>query len=164
MIHHNAKYQVMTNSPIFDEQLALNEYWKKIGGTTFLPGTNRASDRFARASFYVNAIPKNANSKQSLASVFSVIRNASVPFGLNTEEEPNISSTRWRTVVDHKNLLYFFESAISPNTFWVDLKKINFKTTPYQKLDLGADQANVYAGDATTHFKTTKAFQFLGKE
>ena len=112
----------------------------------------------------INAIPKNASSKQSLASVFSVIRNASVPFGLNTEEEPNISSTRWRTVVDHKNLLYFFESAVSPNTFWVDLKKIDFKTTPFQKLDLGADQANVYAGDATTHFKTTKAFQFLGTE
>jgi choloylglycine hydrolase len=164
VIHHHAKYQVMTNSPTFDEQLALNEYWKNIGGTTFLPGTNRASDRFARASFYVNAIPKNANSKQSLASVFSVIRNASVPFGLNTEEEPNISSTRWRTVVDHKNLLYFFESAVSPNTFWVDLKQINFKTTAFQKLDLGADQANVYAGDATPYFKTTKAFQFLGKE
>jgi penicillin V acylase-like amidase (Ntn superfamily) len=26
IIHHDRKYQVMTNSPIFDEQLALNEY------------------------------------------------------------------------------------------------------------------------------------------
>lgn len=48
----------MTNSPIFDQQLALNDYWKNIGGTTFLPGTNRAADRFVRASFYINAIPK----------------------------------------------------------------------------------------------------------
>lgn len=164
VIHHSAQYQVMTNSPIFAEQLALNEYWKQIGGTTFLPGTNRASDRFARAAFYINAIPKNASSKHSLASVFSVIRNASVPFGLNTEEEPNISSTRWRTVVDHKNLLYFFESAVSPNSFWVDLKTIDFKSSPVLKLDLGADQARVYAGDATRHFKTSKAFQFLGTE
>ena len=30
VIHHDRKYQVMTNSPIFDEQLALNEYWKQI--------------------------------------------------------------------------------------------------------------------------------------
>ncbi|OCL90012.1 Penicillin acylase precursor [Aliarcobacter thereius LMG 24486] len=51
VIHHNIKYQVMTNSPIFDKQLALNTYWQQIGGTTMLPGTNRASDRFARASF-----------------------------------------------------------------------------------------------------------------
>lgn len=50
VIHHDRKYQVMTNSPTFDEQLALNAYWKKIGGTVMLPGTNRAADRFARAS------------------------------------------------------------------------------------------------------------------
>ncbi|NEU35483.1 linear amide C-N hydrolase, partial [bacterium LRH843] len=35
VIHHDSSYQVMTNSPIFDEQLALNEYWKQIGGTIF---------------------------------------------------------------------------------------------------------------------------------
>ena len=48
-IHHNRSYQVMTNSPVFDQQLALDDYWKTIGGTTFLPGTNRAADRFVRA-------------------------------------------------------------------------------------------------------------------
>ena len=41
----------MTNSPIFSEQLALDKYWKQIGGTVMLPGTNRAADHFARASF-----------------------------------------------------------------------------------------------------------------
>lgn len=162
VIHHNPDYQVMTNSPIFEEQLALNEYWKKIGGTTFLPGTNRAADRFARASFYINAIPKDADSKATLASVFSVIRNVSVPYGLNTEEEPNISSTRWRTVVDHKRKLYFFESALSPNIFWVDLKQINFKDGITRKLDLGKNQENIYSGDATAKFKPSTPFHFLG--
>ena len=152
----------MTNSPTFEQQLALNTYWQQIGGTTMLPGTNRAADRFARASFYVNAIPKNATPEHSLASVFSVIRNASVPFGLNTEEEPNISSTRWRTVVDHKRGLYFFESAVSPNVFWVDLKDINFKDGQAKKLELGLDQAKTYAGKANTAFKVTKPFEFLG--
>ncbi|MCH4245401.1 linear amide C-N hydrolase [Acinetobacter gerneri] len=162
VIHHNKKYQVMTNSPTFDQQLALNTYWQQIGGTTMLPGTNRASDRFARASFYINAIPKNATPQQSLASVFSVIRNVSVPFGLNTEEEPNISSTRWRTVVDHKRQLYFFESAVSPNIFWVDLKEINFNDGKTKKLDLGVDQAKVYAGKANASFVESKPFPFLG--
>lgn len=162
VIHHSRQYQVMTNSPIFDQQLALNAYWKQIGGTTMLPGTNRAADRFARASFYINTIPKNANYKHSLASVFGVIRNASVPFGLNTEEEPNISSTRWRTVVDHKRGLYFFESAVSPNVFWVDLKEINFKDGQTKKLELGPDQAMTYAGKANASFKVTKPFEFLG--
>lgn len=59
VIHHDRKYQVMTNSPIFDKQLAMEEYWRAIGGTVMLPGTNRAADRFARALFYINAIPKD---------------------------------------------------------------------------------------------------------
>jgi len=62
-IHHGRQYQVMTNSPIYDEQLALNRYWESIGGFTWLPGTNRASDRFARASFYINAIPQTADTR-----------------------------------------------------------------------------------------------------
>jgi len=161
VIHHSRSYQIMTNSPTFDKQLALAEYWKQIGGTIMLPGTNRASDRFARASFYINAIPKNDDSKQAQASVFSVIRNASVPYGLNTQEEPNISSTRWRTVADHKQMLYFFESALSPNVFWVDLKKINFKDGKTRRLDLGPDQSHIYAGDATSSFKIAKPFVFL---
>lgn len=164
VIHHDRKYQVMTNSPIFEEQIALNEYWRQIGGTVFLPGTNRASDRFARASFYVDAIPKDENPNRALASVFSVIRNVSVPFGITTPSEPNISSTRWRSVVDHKRKLYFFESALTPNTFWVDLKTIDFspETGKVKKLDLGENQDHTFSGDATDHFQDAKPFDFLG--
>lgn len=164
VIHHGRQYQVMTNSPIYDEQLALNTYWKQIGGTTFLPGTNRAADRFARASFYVNAIPKDENPNRAIASVFSVIRNVSVPYGIMTPDQPNISSTRWRTVVDHARKLYFFESALTPNTFWVDLKKMDFsaETGKVRKLDLGEEQNHTYSGDATAQFKDAPPFKFLG--
>lgn len=116
-IHHDPSYQVMTNSPVFSEQLALNEYWKNIGGTTFLPGTNRAADRFVRASFYTHAIPVVADERTAVAEIFSVIRNASVPLGISTPDQPNISSTIWRTVADQKNMVYYFESTIQPNVF-----------------------------------------------
>ena len=164
VIHHGRQYQVMTNSPIFDQQLALDSYWRQIGGTIFLPGTNRASDRFARASFYINAIPKSEDPVIALASVFSVIRNVSVPYGLNTPEEPNISSTRWRTVSDHKRMLYFFESALTPNTFWVDLKQVDFshETGKVMRLDLGANQRNVFSGNTVKDFKPSEPFHFLG--
>ncbi|GHD68434.1 linear amide C-N hydrolase [Jeongeupia chitinilytica] len=163
VIHHGRQYQVMTNSPTFDQQLALNSYWQQIGGTVMLPGTNRASDRFARAAFYVNAIPKDDNPNRAVASVFSVIRNVSVPYGISTPDEPNISSTRWRTVVDHQRKLYFFESALTPNTFWVDLKRLDLSAgAPVLKLDLGKDQDHTYAGDATAQFKPAKPFKFLG--
>lgn len=164
VIHHSRAYQVMTNSPTFEKQLALVEYWKQIGGTVMLPGTNRASDRFARASFYIDAIPKSEDPVEALASVFSVIRNVSVPFGLSTPEEPNISSTRWRTVSDQKRKLYFFESALTPNVFWVDLNKLDFSegSGKVLKLDLGPNQTHIFSGMANAAFKETKPFKFLG--
>ncbi len=64
--------------------------------------------------------------------------------------------------IDHKRKLYFFESAVSPNTFWIDLKDINFSGTQTLKLDLGKDQSNIYAGKANGYLKATTAFKFLG--
>lgn len=164
VIHHDRSYQVMTNSPTYDEQLALNKYWQEISGTVMLPGTNRAADRFARASFYVNAVAHDDDPDISLASVLSVIRNASVPYGLNTAEEPNISSTRWRTVVDHQRLLYFFESTLTPNVFWVDLKSIDFNDSQWtaRKLDLGANERNIFSGKTNAEFQPHPDFHFLG--
>jgi choloylglycine hydrolase len=129
-----------------------------------LPGTNRAADRFVRASFYVDAIPKDEDPDRAVASVFSVIRNVSVPFGISTPEQPNISSTRWRTVADHQRKLYFFESVLTPNIFWVDLKAIDFSPEKgkVKKLDLGLQQSRIFAGDATAKFEAAEPFKFLG--
>ncbi|MFV0417932.1 MAG: linear amide C-N hydrolase [Dysgonomonas sp.] len=160
-IHHDRSYQVMTNSPVFEKQLALNDYWQNIGGLTFLPGTNRAADRFVRASYYINVIPKVEDEHIAVASVFSVIRNTSVPFGISTPNEPNISSTRWRTVSDQKNKVYYFESALYPNTFWINFKDIDFsEKAPVKKLDLigGA----IYAGNTASNFIESKPFTFQG--
>jgi len=171
-IHHGKQYQVMTNSPQFNDQLALNQYWQKIGGTTFLPGTNRAADRFARAAFLINAIPQAADKNyisgvpqqlyvnQAVASVMGVIRSVSVPLGITTPGEPNISSTLWRTIADHKNKVYFFDSATSPNTFWVTLANFDFsKETPVMKLTVAG--GNVYAGDVVDKFVAAEPFKFL---
>ncbi|ACT14014.1 MULTISPECIES: linear amide C-N hydrolase [Pectobacterium] len=176
VIHHNKDYQVMTNSPTFDQQLTLNAYWDQIGGNVMLPGTNRAADRFVRASFYVKHVAPNKlipgvaekskieKDKADLATAFSIIRNASVPYGYSLPDMPNISSTRWRTVIDHKSLQYFFESAVSPNIFWVDLKKIDFapRGDNASKLDLGPNQSTIYSGQASAHFKPATPFKFAG--
>nr|WP_090278428.1 linear amide C-N hydrolase [Mycolicibacterium komanii]CRL73926.1 penicillin amidase [Mycolicibacterium komanii] len=162
VIHHSRDYRVMTNSPTFDKQLAIDEYWKQIGGTVMLPGTNRAADRFVRASFYIEAVPKTDDPLLAAATVFSVVRNASVPYGISTPEEPNISTTRWRTVVDHKALRYFFESALSPNTFWVELGNLDFSPgAPTLRLQLGEGEKTIYAGDASSAFERAEPFAFL---
>ncbi|RKS87615.1 choloylglycine hydrolase [Orbus hercynius] len=164
VIHHSKQYQVMTNSPTYDKQLAMEEYWQNVGGLAFLPGTNRAADRFARASFYVNNVPKKTDINTAVASVFSIIRNVSVPYGLTTEDSPEISSTRWRTVYDHKRQLYFFESALTPNVFWTDLSKIDFsaETGQVKVLALGKEQRNIFSGNATDQYKVSEPFVFQG--
>ena len=161
VIHHDRSYTVMTNSPIFEKQLALDEYWKGIGGTVFLPGTNRAADRFVRASFYINAIPQTEELQLSVASVFSVIRNCSVPIGISTPDQPNISSTRWRSVSDQKNKVYYFETTVTPNTFWVDFKDVDFsESASVKKLNL--TKGETYAGNSAKDFIAASAFKFEG--
>lgn len=161
VIHHNPSYTVMTNDPIFEEQLAINEYWKGIPGNIFLPGTNRAADRFVRASYYIKAIPQTDDTRVAVAGAFSVIRQCSVPYGISTEGFPNLSTTRWRTVSDQKNLVYYYEDALSPNAIWVDLKKLDFsKKSKVKKLAL--DQNQIYAGETSKQFVETKAFVFQG--
>lgn len=160
-IYHSKEYNVMTNSPTYNKQLALCEYWKTIGGLSFLPGTNRAADRFARASFYINAVPKTDDEKIAIASVFSVIRNASVPYGISTPESPEISTTQWRTVSDSKNLIYFFESSLMPNTFWVKLHDMDLSEgAPARKLSIA--NGETYHGNASKHFIPAQPFHFLG--
>lgn len=139
--------------------------WEGIGGNVMLPGTNRAADRFVRARFYIDAIPKIEDRRMATASVFSVIRNVSVPFGISTPGQPNISSTRWRTVADHKELIYYFESAVTPNTFWVNLKDLDLEPgAPVRALKLGPDQRETFAGEVSDAFEETEPMRFLGVE
>lgn len=171
-IHHGRDYTVMTNSPAYEKQLALNEYWQEIGGLVFLPGTNRAADRFARASFLLGAIPKTLDPSyiagvprqafeyQAVAGVLSVQRAVSVPLGITTPDQPNISSTIWRTISDQKNRIYYFDSATRPNTFWVALDKLDLKPgAPIKKLTI--QHGEVFSGEVSGEFKPAEPFRFL---
>lgn len=160
VIHESKDYQVMTNSPRYELQLAVGDYWKEVGGLNMLPGTNRSSDRYVRASFYIHAIPQTADPKIAVPSVLSVMRNVSVPFGISTPDKPYISSTRWRSVSDQKDLVYYFESTLTPNLFWVDMKKVDFSPKGGIK-KLSLTNGEIYAGDAVNDFKDSKGFTFL---
>lgn len=163
VIYHSKKYQVMTNSPIYSKQLAINEYWENIGGLNMVPGGNRSSDRFVRASFYVNTIPQNLTGYEAVGTVLSVLRSVSVPLGFTTDESPEISSTRWRTLFDHKHNLYFFDSVLSPNVIWTDLNKIDFssETGKIKRIHLGEKQMSVFNGEVNDIYEESEPLKFL---
>jgi choloylglycine hydrolase len=160
VIHHGRQFQVMTNSPTFDQQLALDTYWKEIGGLTMLPGTNRAADRFARAAFYVTNLPQTDAPQRAVAQIFSVIRGVSVPLGFTVPDKPNIASTIWRTVYDQKNRVMYFDSATSPTVFWLPLESLALEAgAPVMRLALKSGET--YNGDATASLKPAEPFAFL---
>lgn len=162
-IHHSHDYQVMTNSPVFDQQLALNKYWEEIGGLIMLPGTTRPADRFARASFYISKLPETDNAHEAVAGVFAVIRNVSVPPGIARPDQPHISSTLWRTVADQKNLVYYFENTASPSLLWVDLSKLDFSSrSGVRKLEMVNNRFR--GGDQTGNVQPAQPFAFLAPE
>lgn len=93
-----------------------------------------------------------------MAGIFSVIRNASVPIGVATPGQPNIASTLWRSVSDQTNRVYYFETARTPNTFWVELKKLDLSAgAQTKKLELAGDQT--YAGEVSDQFKPAQPFR-----
>jgi len=160
VIHHGKQFAVMTNDPPYEQQLALNSYWQEIGGAVMLPGTERPADRFVRASFYLGEAPQTTDETQQIATMFSIIRNVSVPFGAEHPGQPNVAATLWRTVSDQQQLTYYFEMTDRPNVFWVELAGLDLSAgQPIRKLVV--EKAAVMAGEVSRRFSPTKAFGFL---
>lgn len=124
-VHHGPEYTVMANSPVYEEQLVLEQRYAGLGGDEPLPGGTDSPDRFARAAFYSARLPQTSDEREAAAYVFSVIRNASAPFGTADPVRPNVSTTRWRIVADATAGRYFFESTSSPNVVWVELSQFD---------------------------------------
>jgi penicillin V acylase-like amidase (Ntn superfamily) len=160
VVHHGRQFQVMTNSPTYDRQLAIEGYWREVGGDRMLPGTDRAADRFARAAFYMDAVEQTSDPDAAVAIGFSVIRNASVPIGIATPGAPNIASTRWRTVSDHREQRYFFDSVRYPNVFWAQMHDLELgEGAPTATLDVSV--IDDLTGNTAGRFTPCEPFAFL---
>lgn len=159
-IYHGREYKVMTNSPPYDQQLSAMKQYKGFGGDKPLPGTTDAADRFVRAAYYAQNLPRPSDYREAVAGVLSVLRNVSQPFGEADPARPYVSTTRWRTVADLTKGIYFYENTLSPNLVWVHVPKLNFaKGTSVKKITLVKNYDLI--GDITGKFKPAKAFEFL---
>lgn len=136
-VYHDRDYKVMTNSPTYDQQLELVKVYEGLGGDLPLPGSTLASDRFARALYYVGHQVQPKTQVDAIAAMFSIIRNAAQPFRTPEPGKPDASQTIWQVVLDLTNRRYVFESTTRPGTVWVDLDEVSFKEgTKSLRLDL----------------------------
>jgi len=151
VIHHGREFQVMTNEPTYDKQLALTEYWTSLDGS-MLPGTERAADRFVRATWYLSKALATDDEVMSVATVLSIMRNVSVPLLHGSDaEHPNISPTIFRVVSDQGRRRYFIELTDTPNVFWIDLDNLSLEAgAPVMRLEI--DGGPVRAGESSAGF------------
>ena len=157
VIHHGPEYRVMTNSPSYDRQLALNAYWELIGGDRMLPGTFSAADRFVRLSYFLKSSPKYDDRDMAVASVFSQMRAIGVPFG---EEGPD-HATLWRAVSDHDARRYYFESTTGTSILWVDLDKVDLTPGASPRM-IEINGPKALAGEVSSAFEPAQPFEWMG--
>jgi penicillin V acylase-like amidase (Ntn superfamily) len=159
-VHHDKKFNVMTNEPPYAKQIENLKQYRTFGGDKPLPGERKSMDRFVRAAVYVNALPKPADKDEGAAFMFSVIRNVSVPFGKGEPDRPNIAPTIFRSVIDLTGGRYYFESTYAPNVVWIDTTKLDFtKGLDEQELKVEKKIMKLY-GDVTNQFEKAKPFVF----
>lgn len=156
--HMGPQYNVLTNAPYYDQQLAVNAYWQEVGGMNMLPGTNRSSDRFARASFYRSILPDTLSYAAGTAAVFGIIRNCAVPSGIAIPGRPEISSTQWFSLSDQTKMRYYFQLAQSPGVVWIDLSKAQLAPgSQQQTITLTSDGSQI--GEINHLCKNVPPFQ-----
>jgi choloylglycine hydrolase len=161
-IHRGRSVTVLTNEPLYEEQLENLKHYQGFGGTAPLPGTGSPLDRFVRASYYLKDLERPKDTRAAIAGVLSIVRNVSVPLvkPVSSAESPFDSVfSVWHTVADATDRIYFFESTQAPVLVWVDLDDLDLKPgAPVLKLDLvnGGD----LAGDMAKSFKPSTPMQF----
>jgi penicillin V acylase-like amidase (Ntn superfamily) len=114
-------------------------------------------------SYFGGSFLRDAAMSATLPVLIAALRAASVPLGITTPGEPNISSTIWRTVSDQKKLVYYFDSATRPNTFWVSLSKLDLKPGASVK-KLTIDKGEIFSGEVSDKFVDAIPFGFLAAE
>ena len=166
-VYHSRDYTVMTNSPTYDQQLELVKTISGLGGDQPIPGSTLATDRFARAAYYVSRLEQPQTQLQAIAAMFSVIRNAAQPFRSPDPGKPDASQTLWQTVIDLTEKRYVFESTTRPNIVWVDLSDLDFaEGAPQMKLDLVNELTVEHgiAGEVSDKFVDGGTLNFLTLE
>lgn len=128
VIYHGSQYQIMTNEPAYKIQLENLKKYQGFGGKLPLPGDPDPLSRFVRVATFLKTLPAPKDDIQAIAGVLSVIRTAMVPFGAvdtSGNEVEDAWATRWVSVADLTNKIYYFNSTSAPNIIWVDIKKLN---------------------------------------
>ncbi|MCJ8270267.1 MAG: linear amide C-N hydrolase, partial [Psychrosphaera sp.] len=176
--------RVMTNDPVFSQQLLLNGYWETInddgqknGEDINLPGSSMSPDRFVRASHYSkHLLTKGVDNIEALAGLASVMRNAARPIGKEIVNGDESKSATWYTSLFTqlpKKSVYYYQSMYSPFMIWLDLGEIllrkEFSDDKFFKLTLdekngvaiSPNHDDAVSGNVIEDLRAETGFEFM---
>lgn len=182
--HHGQEYPVMTNDPFFDEQLAIWEYWQPMSNYS-LPGTGTpagmlyqnepllsdsqtnfvCSDRFVRLAYYNSISPQSPDLMTSVATTAAMIRAVSVPFVPESliNKDLDVWPTLWRVYYDTKDMVMWYESAVTPIALYMDFGDYNLGDNgTVKRLGLAETNWQDLYGDMKGKFSDAKVFKPVG--
>ena len=155
ILHHGPQYRLMTNDPRYEDQLALldRQDFSQPSCELPIPGNVNPVDRFQRAAYFSALLPEPRDDRAAAASMLSIMRNVSVPFGAPYGDF-GIYNTEYRTVADLTRRRYFFELATAPNVVWAELDSFDLTGgEPVRVLD--PDDISL-CGDVSDQFKPAR--------
>ena len=143
-IFHGPQYQILTNPPSYQEELANAEKYRDVTQDK-LPVSWSASDRFVRSEFFLRHLPKPRDNDAPTAYgfMYSALATSMMPAGLPapaedkavvkklvaTLRDPNEtygSSTYFQSISDLTNKHYRFRSLIAPSDVYFDFAGYDF--------------------------------------
>lgn len=153
IVRQGREYTVMTNDPPYPVHLENLKRYKSFGGSIEeLPGGNEPDHRFVRAMEFLRTLPEPKDQPEAITYLYSVIRNVSVPYGAVYHSLPGFPTypTRWTSVTDLTNRIFYFNETHSLNVIWVSLKGVDFTAgKPMRVLDPAQTDL---VGDVTDRF------------
>ena len=150
--------RAMTNDPQWVSMSAIINYWDKVEGQHFMPGTVSSADRCVRANYFAHHVNPVVEADLGAAITRSILVNSSVPYTYNIVGEPNLSSTQWRSYSNLRDKLYYFDIVTNPGYYYVDLKKCDLgKKGKILKLD--TEHTSDLVGDVTDRFEKSEGFK-----
>ena len=129
-IHDMGDVRAMTNDPQWPAMTAIINYWDKVGGRNFLPGTVSSPDRCVRANYFAHHVEAVPEADTGVTIARSILVNCSVPYTYLIQGDPNVSSTQWRTYSDVRDVRYYFELVTNPGYYYIDLRTLDLSRTP----------------------------------
>ncbi|MCC8037142.1 MAG: linear amide C-N hydrolase [Bacteroidales bacterium] len=147
----------LTNDPDFPAMNAINDYWVKVGGENFLPGTVKSPDRYARGYFFQGHVEHTNDADLGLTIIRTILFNVSVPYKYTVSTEKNVSSTQWRSFANLRDRLYYFDLVTNRGIYYIDLKTLDlYPGAPVLKL-VTTDYPD-FAGCINSHLKQSNPF------